>query len=55
MGDYDKLRNEISDEYHKAKKVTFDKAPQLESFARGVEEGLLKALILANKNRDNHG
>jgi len=46
------LRDTIHDLYWSATDAKFPDAPELESFARGVEEGLSKALIEANKARE---
>lgn len=58
------LKDEISEAYHEAKKnvarleqealTEWSGKTELLSYARGVEEGLLKSLIIANKHR-THG
>lgn len=50
----EKLKEEISEALHEAKGIEFILAPSLESFARGVEHGLLKALILTNSQPQAH-
>lgn len=49
MSDY--LREKILDSLREAKEISFPHAPELESFARGVEHGLFNVSILANEGR----
>lgn len=47
----DHLREKILDALWEAKEISFPHAPELESFARGVEHGLFNASVFANEGR----
>lgn len=44
----EQLEKELLEAYWEAKRINFE-PQQLESFARGVEEGLLKAILILRK------
>ena len=47
----DTLKRKIHDAYWEAKEISFPHAPEMESFARGVEHGLSSALLFANQDQ----
>lgn len=42
------LSDKLSEAVHAAKAISFSHSPYLESFARGVEHGLVDALVISN-------
>ena len=42
------LSDKLSEAVHAAKAISFSHSPHLESFARGVEHGLVDALVMSN-------
>lgn len=48
---FEYARMEINTEFHDAKERTFESAPEMQSFANGVEHGLSKALMIMNRMR----
>lgn len=52
MSEY--ITEKLSKALHEAKAINFPLAPELESFARGVEHGLSNALIIANGEQRTH-